>query len=204
MFLLSFILGINILRKDLYSDTGMLLMTLPRRGTHIITAKLVTSILQFTVLFITSISFMALHVMALSESVLNKSNSLLNMISGSALGNIRELAYLTIICVWAFTCIMIVTYLAIVFSKSFFSIKKLKWFITVAVFIGIFIVYGLVANYIETVIPYTFDLSKIIVGSKSRLMMDIKFNYVATIFEILTFAGMIFGTAYLYEKKVEV
>lgn len=202
MVILAVIAGINIFRKDIYGDTGTMMLTVPRSGMQIVAAKFLTALLLFVLLFELSGYFLVMHTIGLTKPL--KDGQFAAAFMDATIGKLDAWIFMTIIFVVLFTWITIAAYLAISFSKSFFRNKKLRWLVTIGVFGGLIAVDTLIERLLEKYVPFTFDPTMLLKASSKMVVESIELNYAAVVFELLVMAAMFVATAYLIEKKVEV
>ena len=100
-----------------------------------------------------------------------------------------------------FSWLFVVSYFSIALSKSFLRISKLRWLITILLFVSICALDGVIGWQLEKLIPYSFDAAGMIFSTK---LESLELNYASTVFSFVTIVAMLTGTAYLLDKKVEV
>lgn len=198
---LSFIWGIELLRRDLYSDTGMLLLSLPRRGWQIIGAKLAAATLQFLVLTLPAAAFSLLQTVGISRMDLGFWFKRATDITPQALG---LLLLFLILFLYFFLSVMNASYLAVTCSRSFLRMKRLRWILTFGLFVGVVALVMKAEIYLERLLPYSLDLSRPFIESGSWISEIATVNFAATLFEIAIMTAIAALSGYLLEKKVEV
>ncbi|MCX7708713.1 MAG: hypothetical protein N2484_02570 [Clostridia bacterium] len=202
MVILAFIFGINIFRKDLYGDTGVMLLTVPRTGMQIVSAKLLTALLQFVIIFEISAYFLVMQTIGISKSI--KSGEFTAAFWDATFGKLDAWMFFTVIFVLIFIWVIAASYLAIAFSKSFFRKKNLRWLITIGVFAGLAVIDTVVERLLEKHVPISFDPTLLLQNSSRALTEGFQIGYATLVFEALIIAAMLLGTAYLLDRKVEI
>lgn len=196
-----FIWNIKLFSKDMYSDSGYLLFTLPQRGYSILGSKVLTALIQ-TIL--TSIFALAFNFIVFTQvtkewkEILSKVKDFINanfIVFGIGSG-ILQIAYL-----------LLIIYFSISLSKVAIKNKK---FGKLSAFI-IFIVFSLIAGKISSLLvkafPQSFKIDMLSLKMQSiaispyQHQLSINVSYV--IFNAIIFIGLFLITSYILENKVD-
>lgn len=175
--------GFRLLQRDLSSETGYSIFTLPIRSHSILFSKIILTVVELTILLI-EIKFITL------------------IILGKQFGSLSQnLIFLGIILV-LYIGLLIVIYFAQTVGKL--SINNLGYgkLITAAVIFGV--TYGVVFidQYLSDTFPSNIILTIIKEGRHN--MHSIQANIASLIFEVCVAVILFVSTAYLIEKKVDI
>lgn len=200
----SFAYGIYTFRKDLYTDSGLLIMTIPKSGVQILAAKFLTALTQFLVLTFISCLFLVLQTLNLSSITKGPQGvALVDSIMSYTFGSYDVWIAASVLTLFVFSWFTLASYLAIASAKSFVRSRKLRWLVTLGVITGIFAADLVLSMFLERLFPFSFNVTDLLSGSRS-VMSDLSLYYASMIFEVFVLSAMFMGTAYLLERKVEV
>lgn len=196
-----FIYGIELIRKDLNSDTGMLTFSLPKRASEILGAKLGIALFSFVSICAVTVTASVLQI-GWFISAAQKQEMM------SFLGNPQTVvglaAVVAFLGIYIFCWLMIVSYFSIVVSNTVLKGRKIRWLMTGGLFIAISAMAVFVESLIEKIIPGSFDLVSLM-GEKLQKIFDsgISFNYASTVFDLGLMAVLFWGMSRLTDYKMD-
>lgn len=198
-FIVIFISSLRIMSKYLYGEEGYLLFTLPQSGASIVTSRLITSLVQISiVLFVSLLMFYFTIPEQMDLSFLNKlkANEILFSISGY---------------IWATITSLTLIYFCMIIGKVALKGKKIGKIGSFVIFIIISLIIGWLSSKITTLFPQTLNLGGSSIANNfttsnsgfSISGMPLSVNIAGTIFEIITFAGCFITSSFLIDKKLD-
>jgi len=201
MFLLSFIGiivviidSVNLMRKDLFSDTGYLLFSIPQNGFSIVGAKLIVSLIEFVIYGFFTIGFVFIHGLLFTSI---HSSEILTQIFNKGLPVIAEnIPYIITFTLEALlsTIIFILSiYLSLTIAKSLLHSNKNGTIISFIVFIVVQIIISKLGNLINDLLGINY----------LSLTEFSKYSFVSVGFSLVMCAVLFISTAYLIDNKVE-
>jgi len=191
--------SLNIMSKYLYEDSGYLLFTLPQSGVSILSSRLITALIQISIVAGVSSLMFYLNVTEEISSLFFK-----NIKPGLVIYNIFNYICLVI---YGLTII----YFCMVIGKVALKGKKLGKLGSFIIFVILVIALGWVSVKITTLLPQNFDLSTFKINSNEVIINSdftisagkYEFNIAQSILDIITFAGLFMSTSYLIDKKLD-
>lgn len=172
-----FIYSLTIMSKYLYEDYGYLLFTLPQSGISIILSRLITSLIQITMVVLVSFSCVYLII---GEKISPDFFKILNL-NGLMLAQ----------CIWGLISFLTYIYFCMIISKVAFRSKKIGKLGSFVAFILLSVLLGWISVKITELFPQTVELA----GSP--------LNIAATLWDICTFTIFFISSSYLLDKKVD-
>ena len=194
-----FISSLKIMSKYLHGDAGYLLFTLPQSGVSIITSRLITALIQISIVAFVSILMFYLTIPEeIDLSFLKDVKSRLILIS-------------VIQYIWGIVSSLTFIYFCMVIGKVALRGKKLGKVGSFVIFIIISIAMGWLSVKIIELFPQTINLGgssleNSFKSSNSNFTMSggvLDINIASAIFDIITFVGFFITTTYLIEKKLD-
>jgi len=194
-----FISSLKIMSKYLHGHEGYLLFTLPKSGTSIMTSRLITALIQTSI--VAFVSFLMLYFAIPVEIDL----SIFKDVKFSAI------LYSIILYIWGIVSLLTFIYFCMVIGKVALKGKKLGK-------IGSFIIFIILSGAISwlsyklgTIFPQTLNLSGSSIvnsfqSSAPGLSISNEFlnvNIAQNIFEIVYFIGFFISSSYLIDNKLD-
>lgn len=194
-----FISSLRIMSKYLHEDEGYLMFTLPQSGTSIMTSRLITALIQTSI--VAFVSFFMLYFTIPVEIDL----SIFKDVKFSAI------LYSIILYVWSIVSFLTFIYFCMIIGKVALKGKKLGKVGSFIIFIVISGVTSWLSFKIGSVFPQTLNLtgSSIVNSFQSSapgLSISNEFlnvNIGQILFEIITFVGFFIGASYLIDNKLD-
>ena len=194
-----FISSLKIMSKYLHGHEGYLLFTLPQSGTSIITSRLITALIQTTIVVFVSLLMLYLIIPVKIDL------SFLKDIKFSVI------LFSIVIYIWSIVSSLTFIYFCMVIGKVALKGKKLG---KIGSFIIFIILSGLVSwlsSEIGSIFPLTISLDgfSIVNSFESSTSgfsfsgVEMNINIAKIICEIVTFAGYFIGTSYIIDKKLD-
>ena len=194
-----FISSLKIMSKYLHEDSGYLLFTLPQSGMSIVTSRLITALIQISIVgFVSLLMFYFTAIQGFDLSFLK--NIEISVIPYSIIGYIFRTFYsLTFI------------YFCMVIGKVALKNKKLGKIGSFIIFIILSSLMGWISFKISTAFPQTLNLGNSSINNSFNTGMSgftisnlgININIASFLFEMITFVGFFFSTSYLIDKKLD-
>ncbi|MBX4258750.1 hypothetical protein KTC96_14725 [Clostridium estertheticum] len=193
-----FISSLNIMSKYLHNDSGYLLFTLPQSGMSIITSRLITSLIQISIIVVVSLLMSYL--------------TLTDKIDFSFLENLKPglILYSIINYIWGIIYFLTSIYFCMVIGKIALKGKKLGKIGSFVIFIILSIVTIWLSSKITTLLPQNLNLSDFSINTTNALNFGttasesaFNINIAGAIFDIIVFIGLFMGTSYLIDKKLD-
>lgn len=183
-----FISNINLLNRDMYSDTGYLMFTLPQSGYSIIGAKVIVSFLQS--LFIGVISFVLPY--AEFKGLRDGFSCIYSNI------NTASLIKVMVGVIFSYIFLIVLVYFCITISRVAFNGRKIGKVGSFVVFIVISIGLGKITELIDKAIP-----NSAIHLSQGNMTFNSSFSVVSIAFNMIVCIILFLGSAYLIDKKLD-
>ncbi|MGK0467343.1 hypothetical protein [Clostridium sp.] len=189
-----FIFSLNIMSKYLHNDSGYLLFTLPQSGAFIILSRLITSLIQITIVILLSL---LCNYLLIGEGVsleFSKYFKIYGMI--------------IIEYIWILVSFLTFIYFCMITGKVAFRNKKIGKIGSFAAFILLLFLLGWIQTKIKILFPQTINLTNLIgsttmgVNQKDILSL-VEINIANRILGVCTFALFFISGAYLLDKKVD-
>lgn len=194
-----FISSLKIMSKYLHEDSGYLLFTLPQSGMSILCSRLITALIQISIVgFVSFLMFYFTVMQGMDLSFLKDVD--FSVIPYTIIGYILSTFYsLTFI------------YFCMVIGKVALKNKKLGKIGSFILFIILSSLMSWLAFKIGTAFPQTLNLGgsalnnsfKSTTSSFTISDLGLNINIANSIFDIITFAGFFFSTSYLIDKKLD-
>ncbi|MBW9169641.1 hypothetical protein K2F43_00290 [Clostridium estertheticum] len=193
-----FIASLKIMSKYLHNDSGYLLFTLPQSGKSIITSRLITALIQISIIVIVSF-FMSYLTVA-------------NKIDFSFLGDLKPglILYSIVNYVWGIIYFLTIIYFCMVIGKIALKGKKLGKIGSFVIFIILSIVISWLSTKITILLPQNLNLSDFSINTANALNFGttasesaFNINIAAAIFDIIIFIGLFMTSSYLIDKKLD-
>ncbi|MBU3182001.1 hypothetical protein [Clostridium psychrophilum] len=193
-----FIASLKIMSKYLYEDSGYLLFTLPQSGMSIIASRLITSLIQISIVFLVAgiMSYLAVT----------------DKIDFSFFKDIKisQVIYYLISYIYMIVSFLSIVYFCMVIGKVALKGKKLGKIGSFIIFIAVSMVIGWISLKLSTLFPQTLNLNNFSISSKDILNSDFSssggassMNIASGLFDILTFVGFFISTSYLIDNKLD-
>ena len=196
-----FISSLKIMSKYLYGDSGYLLFTLPQSGKAIMTSRLITALIQISIVAFVSISMCYFTVTEKIDLSFFKDIKL------------SVVLFFIIQYIWIIVSSLTVIYFCMVVGKVALRGKKLGKIGSFVIFIILTVAIGWLSFKIVELFPQTLNivgssLESSFQSSASALSvsggeLNININIADTIFQIITFVGLFITTTYLIDKKLD-
>lgn len=193
--------SINILRKDLYEDTGQLLFTVPRSSYSILLSKMLMTIIEL-LLFGLLFGILLGSLFVAEGMDLESTNRLMQAI-GDNVGFIMQVLFAI------FTGIMVVLatiYFALVLTKSLLKDKKYSGITSFGVFLLLNFIISKVNNWLFEYMPYSSSSGMTL--KLNNVVMELPLSTGESIgiilFNICIFVILFISTGYLLENKADI
>ena len=194
-----FISSLKIMSKYLHEDEGYLLFTLPKSGTSIITSRLITALIQTSIVAFVSLLLLYLTIPVEIDLSFLKDIKLSIILFSIALP------------IWAIVSSLTFIYFCMVIGKVALKGKKLGKIGSFIIFIIISGVTSWLSYKIGTIFPQTINLSGFSLGNNFRVSAPglallgevLNINIAQIIFEIVTFIGFFISASYLIDNKLD-
>jgi ABC-2 type transport system permease protein len=196
-----FISSLKIMSKYLHEDSGYLLFTLPQSGMSIVASRLITALIQISI--VGCVSFLMFNFTVTQGIDLSFLKNV----------NVKVILYAITQYVWIIFSFLAFIYFCMVIGKVALKGKKLGKIGSFIIFIVLTAVMGWLSFKINTIFPQTLNLGAPSINSSfnagnagfsiSSAVGSIKINIASTIFDIITFVGFFISTSYLIDKKLD-
>jgi ABC-2 type transport system permease protein len=193
-----FISSLKIMSRYLHGDEGYLLFTLPQSGTAIITSRLITALIQISIVLF--LSLLMFYLIIPEEIDL----SLFKQIEFSVI------LYSIIEYVWGIFYSLTFIYFCMVIGKVALKGKKLGKIGSFIIFIVLSILMSWLSSKISSIFPQTLSLGSSIADNLKSTTSNfsisggvLKINIANAIFEIITFVGFFISATHLIDKKLD-
>jgi len=177
---------LSLMSDYLYDDQGYLLFTLPQSGVSIISSRLITAVIQISIVAIVSL---------LMFCIIDQGRILNAILQGA---EIRDILLSILMYLWTIVSALTFIYFCMVVGKITLKGKKIG---KIGSFIIFFLLSG-VRNWLS-VINSNFFPKILNFDSLTAFSTSFSINIGNTIFDIVTFAILFMATSYLLEHKVD-
>ena len=194
-----FISSLKIMSKYLHEDSGYLLFTLPQSGMSIVTSRLITALIQTSI--VVFVSLLMLYLNAPEELDL----SFLKDLKASVV------LYSIIAYIWSIISSLSFIYFCMVIGKVALKGKKLGKIGSFIIFIILSVALSWLSFKIITLFPQTLNLGGSSIATNFNTPNPdfmifggtFNINIAQTIFDIIAFAGFFITSSYLIDKKLD-
>lgn len=194
-----FISSLKIMSKYLHGDEGYLLFTLPQSGVSIMTSRLITALIQISIVVFVCFS---MFLIIMPEDVYL---SIFKAIS------LRILSISIIEYIWVIISSLTFIYFCMVIGKVALKGKTLGKIGSFVIFIVISIALSWLTHKISVLFPQTLNLGASSIATNFKTTNSgfsisggpFNINIASTIFDIITFAGFFLSSTYLIDKKLD-
>lgn len=189
---------INILRRELFNETGYLLFVLPQKGYSILGAKIATCVIQqalfgffgLILIFIEGLNFIDFReILANINLIFNAVPQILYF-----LGNV----------VWIQISLLILIAFSLVLAKSLFVRRKFGNAASFATFVATVFAIGFIDNKLQKIFPYNISLGELQFGWFNLDLLYRNINVASLLFTLVLPIVLFAATSYLLENKMEV
>ena len=186
----------NLMNKYLHNDTGYLLFTLPQSGTNIILSRLLTALIQITLVIVVAILGICL------TSMTHLDFSFLNYIK------ISGITFAIAIYIWTIITLLTFIYFCMVIGKVALRNKRLGKIGSFIIFILLTIALTWISIKLKDIFPQTItfngsSLFKNIDIYNNNINLISHINISKLIFDALTFVAFFKGTTYMIDNKLD-
>ncbi|MBU3145040.1 hypothetical protein [Clostridium sp. CF012] len=194
-----FISSLKIMSKYLHGDEGYLLFTLPQSGTSILTSRLITALIQTTIVVFVCVLMFNLIV---PEEI---NYSFLKTLTFS------QILFSIIVYIWSIISSLTFIYFCMVIGKVALKGKKLGKIGSFIIFIILTVAISWLTFKIAALFPQTLNLGGSSISNNFKTSNSsfsisgggFNINIASTIFDIITFVGFFITTTYLIDKKLD-
>jgi len=194
-----FISSLKIMSKYLHGDEGYLLFTLPQSGTSILASRLLTALIQTSIVVFVCILMFNLIV---PEEIYY---SFLKALTPS------QIFAFIFGYIWSIISSLTFIYFCMVIGKVALKGKKLGKIGSFIIFIILTVVISWITFKLEALFPQTLNLGGSSIAnnfktSNSSFQIfggEFNINIASTIFDIISFAGFFITTSFLIDKKLD-
>jgi ABC-2 type transport system permease protein len=194
-----FISSLKIMSKYLHGDEGYLLFTLPKSGTSIILSRLITALIQISIVAIVSV-----YMLTLTEPGAIAFNFFKEL-------KVSVIIYCIVGYIWGVFYSLTFIYFCMVIGKVALKGKKLGKIGSFIIFIILSMGLSWLSTKITTLFPQTLNLggssiANNFVSSNPGFTITggvFNINIASSIFDILAFAIFFISTTYLIDKKLD-
>ncbi|MBW9145901.1 hypothetical protein K2F40_11525 [Clostridium sp. CM028] len=194
-----FISSLKIMSKYLYGDSGYLLFTLPQSGSAIMTSRLISALIQISI--VAFVSILMLYLTSIDKIDL----------SFFKYFKLSVVLFFIIQYIWGIVYLLTFIYFCMVIGKVALRGKKLGKIGSFIIFIILSIAIGWLSTKITTLLPQNLNLNKFSINTTNSILNsdlmgsggELNLNIADTIFQIITFVGLFISTTYLIDKKLD-
>ncbi|MBU3090504.1 hypothetical protein KPL35_00150 [Clostridium sp. CF011] len=194
-----FISSLKIMSKYLYGDSGYLLFTLPQSGSAIMTSRLISALIQISI--VAFVSILMLYLTSIDKIDL----------SFFKYFKLSVVLFFIIQYIWGIVYLLTFIYFCMVIGKVALRGKKLGKIGSFIIFIILSIAIGWLSTKITTLLPQNLNLNKFSINTTNSILNsdlmgsggELNLNIANTIFQIITFVGLFITTTYLIDKKLD-
>lgn len=193
--------SVNILKKDLYENTGYLLFTIPRSSYSILLSKMLTTVIEF---FIFGLLFFILAMsIALLEGADVESTKMLFKVLSENMSVILQVVFATLT---GAMLLLATIYFSLVLTKSLLKDKKYSGAISFGIFILINIAIFKLNDWIFGLLPVGMKMVTIVGADSAMIELSLsKVEGVGMIlFNMCLFVILFFSTGYLLENRADI
>lgn len=189
---------LNILRRELFNETGCLLFVLPQRGSSILGAKIGTCVIQ-QALF----GFFGLILVVIEGlNFINLGEILANINLGFKV--IPQILYFVGNLVWFQISLLILIAFSLVLAKSLFVRRKFGNAASFGAFVATVFAIGFIDNKLQKIFPYQISLGELQFGGFNLDLMYRNINVASLLFALAVPIVLFAATSYLLENKMEI
>jgi len=194
-----FISSLKIMSKYLYEDSGYLLFTLPQSGVSIIGSRLITALIQISIVVFVSVLMCYFTITPKIDFAFLKDIKL----------GIMLYSIVNYICMIFYSLTII--YFCMVMGKVALKGKKIGKIGSFIIFIILTMIIGWVSVKTTTLLPQNLDLSNFSINTTNALVNsdfsvsggNYNINIAQSILDIIIFAGLFMTSSYLIDKKLD-
>ena len=194
-----FISSLKIMSKYLYEDSGYLLFTLPQSGVSIIGSRLITALIQISIVVFVSVLMCYFTITPKIDFAFLKDIKL----------GIMLYSIVNYICMIFYSLTII--YFCMVMGKVALKGKKIGKIGSFIIFIILTMIIGWVSVKTTTLLPQNLDLSNFSINTTNALVNSdfsgsggkYNINIAQSILDIIIFAGLFMTSSYLIDKKLD-
>jgi ABC-2 type transport system permease protein len=194
-----FISSLKIMSSYLHEDSGYLLFTLPKSGVSIITSRLITALIQMSL--ISFVSFLMFYLI-LAEQI---------DLSFFKYFTLSQILCCIIAYIWNIISLLTFIYFCMIIGKVALKGKKLGKIGSFIIFILISLGMAWLSTKITVLFPQTINLGGSSIAnnfktSNPNLSISggtFNINIADSIFSIIVFVGFFISTSYLIDKKLD-
>ncbi|MBU3090509.1 hypothetical protein KPL35_00175 [Clostridium sp. CF011] len=194
-----FISSLKIMSKYLHGDSGYLLFTLPQSGVSIMASRLITALIQISI-----VAFVSILMFYLTIPEEMDLNFLKDIKSGLILFSIIQY-------IWRIVYSLTVIYFCMLIGKVALKGKKLGKIGSFINFIILTVAIGWLSTKITTQFPQTINLSNFSINTTNNILNSdftvsggaFNINIAGAIFQVITFVGLFITSTYLIDKKLD-
>lgn len=200
------ICNINLFSRDMYSESGYLLFTIPKSGYYILVNKLITAIVQCFAVFIVSSVIMILwsEILKVTSGFVFDIRNMLNVAVKNLSLKFIIFGILSILVIYLM--FLLTVYLSITLSKVAIGNKKFGKLGSFVIFIILIVAQIKIEDFVAQVFPQTITINMI--SSKSNLvigntaMFDVNISLI--ILSLVILAVMFYVVGYLLQNKLDI
>ena len=194
-----FISSLKIMSKYLHGDSGYLLFTLPQSGVAIMASRLITGLIQISIVVFVSLLMFNLTVTGKID---------LSFFKDIKLG---IMLFFIIQYIWSIGYSLTCIYFCMVIGKVALKGKKLGKIGSFINFIILTVAIGWLSTKITTQFPQTINLSNFSINTTNNILNPdftlsggaFNMNIAGAIFQVITFVGLFITSTYLIDKKLD-
>ncbi len=194
-----FISSLKIMSKYLHGDSGYLLFTLPQSGISIITSRIITALIQISI--VGFVSLLMFYFIIPKEIDLSFFKDI----------EISLILYSIIQYIWSTFSLLAFIYFCMVIGKVALKGKSLGKIGSFIIFIVLSSAMGWVSFKLSIIFPQTLNLGASSINNSFNTATSglsfsgpkLNINIAITIFDIITSIGFFLSTSYLIDKKLD-
>jgi ABC-2 type transport system permease protein len=196
--------GIKILTRDLFSDTGYLLFSLPKKGLQIISSKLIMAVGEFMLFSSLTVLFISIHALIITKGYWN-------LFLPVIFNNIPGILAVIFSFVASFASFVVLVFFSIVLARSILSNRKYGKLMAFGLFIALTILHGYIEHYLIMVFPQTIGIGQMLLDPGSLRGINASGNFdvggtgvniASLVLYVVEFIALLLGSSYLVEKRV--
>lgn len=195
--------NIKLFSRDMYEDSGYLLLTLPQKGWSILGAKLIASLIQAIIVGIVAVMFNFIN----SKDMINLSEVFKQVTNNVSIGFI---IFMILGGLFEYIYFLLNIYFSISLSKVAIKKKKMGKLGGFVIFIVVSMIIGKVTQLLIVAFPQVFKLKMFTVQGELNLGVgmgvmtpSVPVNIAAAIFGVILFLFMYWVTSYIIENKLD-
>lgn len=193
VFVLLVIDIINIMKQDLYGDTGYLMMSIPKKGRQILGAKTLMAVVEFITWIVLMVILGWINVtkfIPLKE---------MEIVKSQILANRWDIYYIAMTILISFILFILMVYFSMAIARTIWSNKRFGKTIAFGIFIGLNLIYERI--FLNLIGWKDIDL---FVDSNNTVVISNEFSATVMIVFVVTVIGFFAATSYLLENKVNI